>query len=227
MQRITARSLGNALIQGIDGVVKASATSREALLGPYLFRDDEERDVVERDGKGNEVRRHAYQPLGPPVQLERGVHVLPDLSGLIRCVVEAGGRAEPVRRLQLAAQRLENLVCAYEQGLASACRPSRWVTVVQSHFDSVESAADRAMRWLRHWNQEVEPESGPDSSVLKDREIVFAETLVRMFRGEIKIDAARKMVSGGKLGPVVRIGKRKAVLKSSMYAHLLSQAEAA
>jgi hypothetical protein len=76
------------------------------------------------------------------------------------------------------------------------------------------------------WEEEQKAaEEAPDSSVLGNQELVFAETLVRLFRGRIKIDAARKMISSGRLGPVVQVGKFKAVLKVTMYAHLLSKAE--
>lgn len=97
MNREATRSLFEAAIDVVDGVVATSALSRGALVRPYVLWDDEEHEVIERDRTGNDVRRCVYRPLGPPVRIERALVVRPDLPGLIRRLSDAHERAEPVR----------------------------------------------------------------------------------------------------------------------------------
>ena len=226
MSKRSNRILADDVIAGLDGVLEHAERCRDALLAPYQkWSSDNYQDEGEDGVTGAPKFVTRVRTLGPPFDL--GAREGPDvLTGLAPRLARAGARTRELGRVERADARLSHLVRTYGKGLYAGMRPSAWRAEVKKLHDDVLDCVAAAKQEIEDWEKEATAEAGPDSSVLKDQELVFPETLVKMFGGTIKRDAALKMITSGRLGTVLKLSDRHAVSKTDMFAAMARNAAA-
>jgi hypothetical protein len=207
------------LIDALDGELDKCAQSHDALLDPYEGWKDSF-PVESRDPTTGSVGKKDYpRRLGSPASLGSRWSEDP-LPALAARLVEAGGSSACLTRASDALTAFGQLVVAYEQGTYAETPISDWRRIVEDQYKKAENAVNAAKAAIKTW-AETTARSAPDSSVLNGKELIFAETLAEMLN--IKIDAARKLISGGTYGEAVRIGKHKALFRADFDAALRAQ----
>ena len=212
-------------VAALDQVLADVERNRDALVVPHKTRDDLIVATLDPVTGAPTTRRYPAT-LGPPADL--GLRECPDpLPGLMRRIVAAAGSDAGLRELQRSIAKFDHLLTLYQGGRFSGLRPAEWQKQVEDLVAEIREAAMEARAGLETWEKQVALEQPlcPDSSLLKEQEFVFVEHVVAMFHGKLGVDAARKMISSGRLGPPVRVGKRLAVRLKRMREYLDAKAE--
>ena len=134
------------------------------------------------------------------------------------------GRGGPSRLLQAvvrAESAFDNLTDQYRGGHYAATPVKAWRKIVEDLHDALAIALEMAETGITAWGAEQATMEGPDSSVLKDKDYIFPEDFVKMWRGELSLDAARARISSGKYGVPIPMGKYNVLEKNNMGETLL------
>lgn len=221
---MSIRNLITDAIAALEALLGLLEQCRAGLLAPYAGWADASPSPG-TDAHGLPVLTPRPLVLGPPVNLGSS-HVADPLKSILRRLARVGAPTAALQAVRRQVEKVTQLVAAYEQGLYAGLSPSEWRALVARVCEPGEDLALEARRELETWEKSHAESEGPDDTFLKDRSLIFAEDFVRMFRGEIGIDAARRALSSGRYGQVLRVGKRVAVRKEAMFQALKEAATA-
>ena len=210
------------LLDALDAAQDQSLQNRDVLIRIYKdFTDERPVDPDAPPASGGTPRRP--RELGQPVDLNLKSHGDP-LASVVKRLERAGAPLRPVSRVRRAMDRFDHVLSSYAAGLYEKSTPSAWRSVVEKAYTDVVTCIGDAEREVKAWAEEEGQAQGPDVRTLNGKDMLFAEDFVELYRGELKIDAARKLLSSGKVGTPFVIGKRNAVLKDDMFATLARSA---
>ena len=166
------------------------------------------------------------RPLGPAFDL--------GLSGnqsefpvLRERLARRGGPGRLLQAIVRAESAFDNLADQYREGHYAATTVGAWRHIVEDLDGALAQALELAETSVMSWGAQQAAMEGPDSSVLKDKDYIFPEDFVRMWRGELSLDAARARISSGKYGVPIPMGKYNVLEKRNMRETLLRMAQEA
>lgn len=223
---MSIRNLITDAIAALEALLGLLEQCRAGLLAPYAGWADASPSPG-TDAHGLPVLTPRPLVLGPPVNLGSS-HVADPLKSILRRLARVGAPTAALQAVRRQVEKVTQLVAAYEQGLYAGLSPSEWRALVARVCEPGDELALEARRGLEAWEKARAESEGPDDTFLKDRDLLFPEDLVRLSGGKTKIgiDAARRALSSGRYGPVLRVGKRVAVRKEAMFQALKEAATA-
>lgn len=222
MSRAAITSLVTDVGAALDGALDLSERIRLALLSPYASWPDDIEPSALGAGDAAPSPGRTARILGAPFPCG-GHEIFDPLPDLIARLGRAGGSTAPLQRVVQAVGDLGHLLRSYEQGLYSGMAIAKWRCEVTRLYDRAEASILEAKRAIEAWEHDTT--SAPNARSLTGKELVFPEDAAETLG--VGIDAARRLVSGGRYGTPVRMGKRVAVFKEDLYAALRAAAASA
>ncbi len=213
-------TLADDINDALDGELEKCDLNRKALLQLYATWQDDDPEVVRLDSKSSSsTKRRDPKRLGSPATLGSMPSEDP-LPALGQRLVKAGGSSASLARVSRATFAFGHLLVSYEQGMCAGMSIQDWRKMVEDHFAKAEASILGARAHLAQWVKGAAA-NRPNSAVLKDQNLISPEMIQDLLC--VDIDAARKIISDGRYGKFVKVGRRQFLLRADFDAALLAQ----